>query len=148
MPVSLRLVPPYISLLRLFVQVVGGLKVGCTHVSEGHHRARGRICECWYGPSKLNISLWLTYHQAVFFSPYSLKDEGRRTFSFAVHRLFRSPERKKERLITNHFMVKMFGFNEKRIILAGVYQVNQYPEQILLLCNQHHPQPSLFPPAF
>ena len=96
-----------------------------------------------------NILLWLTYHQAVFLFPYSLKDEGRRIFPSAVRRLFRFPERKKkERLITSHFMVKMFGFNEKRIILAGVYQVNQSPEQILLLCNQHHPQPSLFPPAF
>ena len=83
------------------------------------------------------------------FSPYSLKDEGRRTFLFAVRRLFRSPKRKKkDRLITSHFMVKMFGFNEKRIILAAVYQVNQSPEQILLLCNQHHLQPSLFPPGF
>jgi len=45
-------------------------------------------------------------------------------------------------------MFKMFGFNEKRIILAGVYQDNQSPEQILPLCNQHHLQPSLFPPAF
>ena len=83
------------------------------------------------------------------FSPYSLKDERRRTFPSAVRRLFRSPERKKkERLFTSHFMVKMFGFKEKRIILAGVYQVNQSPEQILPLCNQHHPQPSLFPPVF
>ena len=68
------------------------------------------------------------------FFPLFLERRGEKDLS-----LRRSPtvslsrEKKKERLIASHFMVKMFGFNEKRIILARVYQVNQSPEQILYL---------------
>lgn len=99
---------------------MGGLKVRCTHLLVGHHRARGRTCESWYGPSKLNISLRLTYHQTVFFPLFSER-RGEKDLSLRRSPTISPPERKKkERLIASHFMVKMFGFNEKRIILASV----------------------------
>ena len=111
---------------------MGGLKVRCTHVLAGHQH----IIMMNLPPGGLFIPL--------FFERRGEKDLSlRRSPTISLLR-----KKKKARLITSHFMVKMFGFNEKRIILAGVYQVNQSPEQILLLCNQHHPQPSLFPPAF
>lgn len=111
---------------------MGGLKVRCTHVLAGHQHI-----------------IMVNLPSGGLFIPLFFERRGEKDLS-----LLRSPtislprKKKKERLITSHFMVKMFGFNEKRIILASVYQVNQSPEQILLLCNQHHPQPSLFPPAF
>lgn len=99
---------------------MGGLKVRCTHLLVGHHRARGRTCESWYGPSKLNISLRLTYHQTVFFPLILWKTRGEGPFPSPFADYFAPRKKKKERLIASHFMVKMFGFNEKRIILASV----------------------------